>query len=162
MKVGEIMSAAPSACGPDDNLRSVARIMWDQDCGSVPVVDAENRVIGMITDRDICMAAMHTGRTLEECDVASTMTRTPQTCRRDDAMEQAERVMSEHKVRRLPVVEADGTLCGVISLNDIALATSRNVRQQSAAGAARTLTETLAAISEHRPNPGSAAAAGGH
>lgn len=158
MKVGEIMSRALYTCRPEDSLRSVARILWDHDCGSVPVTDEQNRVIGMITDRDICMAALHTGRPLDDCDVASTMSREPYTCRRDDSMEQAERIMSEHKVRRLPVVEADGTLCGFISLNDIALATSRSARQQGTA-AARTLSETLASISEHRPNPGSAAEA---
>jgi CBS domain-containing protein len=95
--------------------------MWDNDCGCVPVQDTEGRVIGMITDRDICMAAYLQGGSLRALQVSSAMAKQAFTCRGDDTVAQAEAIMREHQVRRLPVLDSNGHLAGILSLNDIAI-----------------------------------------
>jgi CBS domain-containing protein len=154
MRVEELMSPQPATCLPDHDLGCAAKLMWDGDFGCVPVVDGEGKVVGMITDRDITMAALHQGRCLSEIPVSSAMSRDVLTCRPDDDVEDAERRMSERQVRRLPVIGKDGRCVGVLSLNDLATATTRarNAKKVSAADVA----STLAAVSRHRQADGGA------
>jgi CBS domain-containing protein len=121
MKVSQIMKHAVRCCDPNDSLEIAARLMWENDCGCVPVRDSDGRVIGMITDRDVCMAALFQGGTLRSLKVSSAMAKQVLTCGLDDTIATAEAIMREHQVRRLPVVDGDGHLAGIISLNDIAL-----------------------------------------
>lgn len=120
MKVQELMSTDVETCRPDDTLNRAAQIMWEHDCGVVPIVDAESRVVGMITDRDICMAAYTQGRPLSEIAVSSACSRRVLTCKLDDSLKAVESLMRNAKVRRLPVVDREGKLYGVISLGDLA------------------------------------------
>lgn len=94
--------------------------MRDRDCGSIVVVDEHRRPIAVLTDRDICLAALRTGRPLAAIDVQSAMSKRLFTCRIGDTIEQAEQTMSLHQVRRLPVVDARGQLVGLLALDDIA------------------------------------------
>ena len=122
MKIDKLIVKSVRTCYPEDDLRAPARAMWEADCGCIPVVDSWSRVIGMITDRDICMAAYTQGRTLQEIQVQSVMSKSVVACTNTDSLEQAEELMRRNKVRRLPVLDAEKKLVGLLTLNDIARA----------------------------------------
>lgn len=119
MNVQDVMTRTPRACRSDDTLAHAAGILWDQDCGAVPVVDGEGQAIGIVTDRDCCMAALTRGRRLEEMSVGSAMAKTLFTVRADAKVGDALSAMQRHRVRRLPVVDASGGLCGIVSMADL-------------------------------------------
>jgi CBS domain-containing protein len=120
IRVGRLMSRDPRTCGPNDSSSRAAQIMWDNDCGCVPVVDAEGRAIGMITDRDICMAAFTRGKLLADIPISTVFSPNVVTVHEDQSVEAAEVTMRAHQVRRVPVVDAEGRPVGVLSLNDLA------------------------------------------
>lgn len=122
IEVRDLMETDVRSCRPEDALSEPARIMWERDCGCVPVVasDGSNRVIGMITDRDICMATYTSGRRLAELRVSDCMSRGVRSVRPDDPVAEAERVMRDAQLRRLPVTDERGHLLGILSLADIA------------------------------------------
>jgi len=124
--------------------------MWEHDCGVIPVVNGDN-VVGMITDRDCCMAAYTKGGRLDEIPVEEVMARDVKSCAPGDAIARAEERMSRNQIRRIPVL-ADGKLAGIVSMNDIALAADRGQANPAE------LAETLAAICHHRDEPQSLAA----
>ena len=151
MKVEQLMARSVRACRPDDTLNTAAEIMWENDCGCVPVVDVGNHVVGMVTDRDVCMAAYIQGRRLNEMRVSSAMSREVFSCKFDDAIAAAEEVLRVHAVRRLPVVDESGVLVGILSMNDIACEAERERRQKGK----RQITSdevamTLGAVCGHR------------
>jgi CBS domain-containing protein len=102
-------------------MAEAARIMWEHDCGIVPVVDAEGRPVGIVTDRDLCMAAYTRNEPLSRMPVRDVMAREIHCCRTDDDESAVHAAMRAYQVRRLPVVDADGRLQGIVSLNDLAL-----------------------------------------
>lgn len=120
MKVRDLMTTAVKYCEPYNTLNSAAHLMWENDIGCVPIVDNERRVIGMLTDRDICMAAFLQGVALTGSVVTSAMSKEVFSCSPDDDISTAERIMHDRQVRRLPVIDFNGRLVGIISLNDIA------------------------------------------
>ena len=120
IRVGRLMSYDPRTCGPDDSASHAAQIMWDNDCGCVPVVDADGKVIGMITDRDICMAAFTRGKPLADISVSSIFSRHVVSVHEDDSVETAEAAMRSHRIRRVPVVDWKGRPVGILSINDLA------------------------------------------
>jgi len=120
MRVEQLMTRDVRTCGPEDSLAAAAQAMWERDCGCVPVVDPERKVLGMVTDRDICMAAWIKGRNLHEIGVREVMSEEVIACRIDEAAELAEALMREYGVRRLPVVDLEGKLAGLLSLADLA------------------------------------------
>jgi hypothetical protein len=93
--------------------------MWERRCGCVPVLDDGDQVVGLLTDRDICMAAYTQGRRIDDIAVTTAMSRPVWTCAASASVEEAEDLMMAHGVRRLVVVD-DGRLQGVVSLDDIA------------------------------------------
>jgi CBS domain-containing protein len=119
MRVREIMNPAVEACGPADNLSTAAGIMWRNDCGVVPVVDEARRVTGVITDRDICMAVATRDRLAARITVGELQSGRLHACGPGDDVRAALRVMEENQVRRLPVVDGDGALVGMLSLHDV-------------------------------------------
>lgn len=121
MKVKEIMTANPKACTLTDKLADAARLMWDADCGIVPVVAESGKVVGLITDRDICMAAMTKGRNESSIAVEDAISGKLFACKPDDDIHTALNMMRENRVRRLPVIAADGKLEGLLSMNDVVL-----------------------------------------
>ena len=120
MNVEKLMIREIHTCRPETSLNEAAREMWQGDCGVLPVVDAEQRVVGMITDRDAFMGAFLQGRPLPDLAVGNSMAREVFSCRPTDTVDDVIRSMGEHRVRRLPVVDAHGELLGIVSLNDIA------------------------------------------
>jgi len=118
LSVQQIMTDAVSTCSPEESLNAAARQMWEHDCGAVPVVDG-GTVVGIITDRDICMAAYTQGRLLAAITIQDVMARHVHACRSNDTLERAASLMAEAQVRRLPVVDAEQRLLGMVSMADI-------------------------------------------
>ncbi len=151
MKVEQLMTSDVKTCLPLDTLNRAAQLMWENDCGCIPVIDGEARVIGVLTDRDICMAAYTQGKTLGELPVVSAMSKELFSCGSRDMVAAAEKVMRANQIRRLPVVDSDGHLVGLLSLSDIA----RAARPESKAKGKKDVgndevAATLEAISERR------------
>lgn len=121
MKVKEVMTSEAKACDLNASLAEAAQLMWDHDCGIVPVVKDGRTVVGLITDRDICMAAAIKERNPSAISVEEVMTGKVYSTTPDDDIHQALVTMREHKVRRLPVVDSEGDLKGILSMNDIVL-----------------------------------------
>jgi len=132
VKVKDVMAASVRTCFTSDSLATAAQLMWEHDCGCVPVLNEHGQVVGMLTDRDICMAAFFHGAPIDGIKVSSVMSRQLFDCASDDDLSAAERIMRDEKVRRLPVLNKEGRLVGLISLSDIA----RQANEEFARGAA--------------------------
>jgi len=121
MKTEELMTRDVKCCRPESSLSEAAALMWDNDCGALPVVDNERRVMGMITDRDIAIAAATRGRPATNINVGEVMSGNVYACALNEDINSALKTMSREKVRRLPVIGANGRLAGILSINDIVL-----------------------------------------
>lgn len=142
MKVQDIMTRDVRSCRPEMNLAEVVKLMWELDCGVLPVVKADGRIAGIITDRDICIAIATRGQTADRIGVRDVTGGKVSTCRPEDDVSTALQTMKTQKVRRLPVVDAEGRLKGILSLNDVVM--------RSGAAPATDIVSTLASICEHR------------
>ncbi len=132
MKVKDLMSSRVKCSAAFETLKTAAQTMWDNDIGCVPVVDNGGRAIGMLTDRDVCMAAYLQNLPLSAALVTSAMSRELFTCAPDDEIAAAERLMREKQVHRLPVVDTQGRPIGILSLNDIAREGEREAEAKKA------------------------------
>lgn len=121
MKVKDVMTGGPKACAPRANLAEAAALMWENDCGILPVVADGGQVVGMITDRDICFGAATQNRAPSEIAVGDVITGKVYACGPEDDIHEALKTMRQERVRRLPVVGEDETLLGILSMNDVAL-----------------------------------------
>jgi CBS-domain-containing membrane protein len=120
MKVKDLQTSDVQTCGPDTNLAAAAQLMWECDCGVVPVVDENRSLLGMITDRDICIATTTRSAAPADIQVRSVMTTgTVYSCRPEEDVRGALKMMGTHRIRRLPVVDGQNKLVGIVSLNDI-------------------------------------------
>ena len=151
MIVDHLMTRDTETCTPDANLAHAAMIMWRRDCGIVPVLERpEGRLIGLITDRDICMATATQHLQPDSIAVESIMNRTIFSCSPTDSVRVALHKMAEYQVRRLPVVDKEGRLQGIVSLNDLILAAERNGRGAEELLSYTDVVGTLKAVSAHR------------
>ena len=129
MRVEDLMTKQVQSCGPDDSLEHAAQLMWHHNCGCLPVCTGDgngaNRTVGMITDRDICMSALFQRRALRELRVSDAMAQQVLTCHSGDTLGHAEKVMRGGQIRRLPVLDDEGSLIGMISLADLAREAAR-------------------------------------
>lgn len=148
MQVEQWMTRKPRTCRPESSMDEAAFLMWTGDCGTLPVVDADHRLVGMITDRDLCMGAHFQGKPLQELQVRNSMSRSVFSCRTTDQIEEVLRCMGDHRVRRVPILDRESKLVGILSLNDLA----RHLMALEVGGERERLTkrliETLAAICE--------------
>jgi CBS domain-containing protein len=119
MKIQEIMTPNPACCGPETNLREVARLMVDHDCGEIPVV-RDGRPIGVITDRDIAARAVAAGRNPLEMKASDLMSSPVITVSPSTDVDECCETMEEHQIRRVPVIDEHGSCCGMVSQADIA------------------------------------------
>lgn len=150
MKVKEIMTVNPRACTLTNSLADAAGLMWDNDCGILPVVAEGGKVVGLVTDRDICMAGTLKGRELANIAVADVISGKVFSCKPDDDVHTALKKMQENKVRRLPVVAADGTLEGVLSMNDVVLKAEEAKEKQAPELSYSDVVNTYKSICQHR------------
>jgi CBS domain-containing protein len=147
--VASVMTRAVASCSGNDTLHRAAQIMWERDCGAVPVVDAEGRAVGVVTDRDLCMAAYTRGRPLAAISVASLLSGKLHTCVPSTSLDEAIARMRFERVRRLVVVDPrDQRLVGMLSLADLARHLSALAPSRREAG--RALSQLLASLSERR------------
>lgn len=123
MKAMELMTASPCCASTTDTLADVARHMRDHDCGSVPVID-HGSIVGMVTDRDLAIRALADGRGADT-KVVEVMTSSPSCCSADAEVRDVEKLMADKQVRRVPVVDGDRRVVGIISQADLARAASR-------------------------------------
>jgi CBS domain-containing protein len=121
MKVAEVMTKDVQSCTPETNLATAALQMWDGDCGTLPVVDDVGYVIGMITDRDICIAAATRHQDISELKVGEVATGEVQSCTPETNVRDALKTFAQARVRRLPVIDEDHKLRGILSMNDLVL-----------------------------------------
>jgi len=148
MKVKDVMTPDARAIWITQSLAAAAKEMWENDCGVLPIIKDDRKVVGMLTDRDICMAAAMRDRTPSGISVAEVMSAAIFSTTPEDDVAQALRLMREHKIRRLPVLNADGELEGILSMNDIVLkAKARNGKKPEIEYA--DVVKTYQAICEH-------------
>jgi CBS domain-containing protein len=157
MRIEDVMTRNPSFCGPEATAADAARIMWERDCGFVPVLDAQRIPIGVVTDRDLCMAAYTRGKTLHEIPVRSVMSTHVRTCMRSASVGSVEELMAEAQVRRIPVVDEAGGLVGIVALSDLARGRSRTAKDRVSEHIFADVAKTLVAIT--RPPVGSSISA---
>jgi len=121
MKVKDVMTPEAKAIWLTESLADAARLMWENDCGMLPIIKDGRKVVGLITDRDICMAAAMRDRNPSGISVEEVMTGQVYAVNAEDNVEQALQQMQQHQVRRLPVINPEGELEGILSMNDIVL-----------------------------------------
>lgn len=146
MRARELMSYPAVTCHVNDSLDVAARLMWEHDCGAIPVVDDGGKLKSMITDRDICMAAYTQGKPLYELLVNIAMSPHVYSAGPEVPAQDIERLMAQHQVRRIPIVDEHGAPIGVVSMADLA---REAVRPGAHVPQAR-LTQTLATIDRPR------------
>lgn len=144
MKVSKLMHRDVVTCRAVEYLDVPAQLMWEHDIGCVPVLDDEGHVTGMITDRDICMAAYTQGLPVRSIPVSQAMSRHVFSCTPDDTLDEVERTMRQQQIRRMPVIDGQNHPIGIVTLNDIARAS------QGDGITAKEVATTLAAIGAPR------------
>jgi CBS domain-containing protein len=122
MNVQSVMTPDPACCTAATPLRDVARMMLDNDCGQIPVVDESQRPIGVVTDRDITVRIVAEGRDSNAATAADAMTGPARTVRTDTSLADCVCLMEADQIRRVPVVDSEGRLAGIVAIADLALA----------------------------------------
>jgi len=152
MKVEQLMTKEVVTCRPEESLNDAARIMWERDCGFVPITASREseRVVGVVTDRDICMAAFRRGLPLKEIPIGEVMSTGIRMCKPSQDLDAAESILREAHIHRLPVIGDDDRLLGVISLADIAREAARNASVVRRSVTTEEVGTTLAGIREPR------------
>jgi CBS domain-containing protein len=155
MKVKELMTPDAKAIWLTESLADAARLMWENDCGVLPIIKDGRKVIGLITDRDVCMASAMRDRNPSAISVEEVMTGQVYAVNPEENIDQALQLMQQHQIRRLPVIDPEGELQGILSMNDIVL----HAKPNAAAGDSidyGDVVKTYQAICQH-PLPTAAA-----
>ena len=162
MKVEQLMTREVKVCSDSDTLNRAAELMWESDCGCIPIIrgNGDGSVVGVVTDRDIAMAAYTQGKQLWAIPVTQAMAHKVIACHANDGVSQAEALMRDNQVRRLPVLDQNEHLVGLLSLNDVA----REAQRQASTGKRAEVTEdavaeTLATVCQPRSSREMAVAA---
>ena len=143
MRVCDLMSHCVITCSDRSTLADAARLMWEHDVGFLPVIGSTDaKMAGVITDRDICMAAWLQRRPLADIPVRSAMSQQVAICHPDQDIFEAEKVMRKIQVHRLPVTTREGALLGILSITDMA----RRGARESDERLEENVAETLAAV----------------
>jgi CBS domain-containing protein len=123
MKIRQAMTPNPVTCIPSDTAQKAAQLMRDNNVGSLPVVSDHDslRLLGMITDRDLCISFVADGLDSKSLTIERFISASPVTCREGENLDAAERAMQEHQIRRIPVIDGDGRCIGIVSQADMAL-----------------------------------------
>ena len=155
MPIQDVMSTRVVSCRFETPLNDVAGMMWEYDCGAIPVLGNDGRLAGMITDRDICMAAYTQGRPLHALHAGQAMSKEAFSCRPTDEVDAALRVMTDRMVRRVPIVNGDRQLVGMLSLADVAryAVAKKDALQQKVVHALTTICQPRPHASQQQPPP---------
>lgn len=129
MKVKDIMTPSAVSCSPETNVGAAVEYMWNRNCGMLPVVDANQKLVGVVTDRDICIALGTRNRLPGDLTVGEIATTEAFTCKPNDDIHEALETMAKKQVRRLPVVDKEGVSQGILSMDDIVLHADQNKLQ---------------------------------
>ncbi len=141
-KCGDVMTGDPACCLPGDTVERAAQLMRGEDVGPVPVVSDHQtkKLVGIVTDRDLALKVVAEARDAKVTRVEDVMTKGVVACRAEDALQEALDAMAEHRVRRIPVVDADDRIVGIIAQADVATRaperTAEVVEEISRSGAA--------------------------
>jgi CBS domain-containing protein len=154
MKVTYAMTPEPQCCEPETNLAAAAEMLWTKDCGVLPVVE-DGKLVGILTDRDICIALGTRHKCADEMVVREVATLDVHTCSAEDDVQAAMEIMRRERIRRLPVVDQEGRVEGLLALNDLVLAVDRT----HGAITYEAVINTLKTISEHVSRKPAASAA---
>lgn len=148
MQVKDVMTPDPACCTADTSLQEVAKLMVDHDCGEIPVVDSKGtkQPIGVITDRDIVVRSVAKGNNPLDLTAADCLSKPCVTVTPEMSIEECGNILETNKIRRVPVVDKSGDICGIVAVADIALRAGGNVT-----------TEVVKEVSE----PGASASAAG-
>jgi CBS domain-containing protein len=119
MKVLQVMTKQPAYCGPETNLASAIEILWNRDCGVLPIVDSQGKVVGLVTDRDVCIALGTRNRMPSDMTVSEVSSGRVVACKPDDDLRTALATMAREQVHRLAVLDDAGSLQGVLSISDV-------------------------------------------
>lgn len=152
MKVERIMRREARFASPATDLASAGRLMAEVGCGVLPVIGDAGVVVGVVTDRDLCLALARLDRRPSEVTVSQVMSRDLHTCAVGDDLQRALATMATFRIRRLPVLAADGSLEGILSLDDVALHAHEQVAGELGDVLYADVARTLGAICEH-PTP---------
>jgi CBS domain-containing protein len=128
MKVQQIMTPRPRCCSPDAMLSDAARMMSDTDVGEIPVTGNGLKVLGVITDRDIVVRCVATGGDPRSTTVQSCMTAPALTLTEDASLEECARLMAGQQLRRVPIVDANGVICGIVAQADLEATDARSLK----------------------------------
>jgi CBS domain-containing protein len=150
MKVRDLMTKSAASCRPETNLAAAGALMWETDCGVLPIVDEHRRVVGMITDRDVCIALTTSDRRASTLRVGDVAVSHAVGCGSDADIRSALEMMRAHRVHRLPVVNRAGLLEGIVSLSDIAGQAQKSVGRKQPEVSCKDVVATLHAISTRR------------
>ena len=134
MRVQDVMTKTVASCRSDANLAEATALMWEYNCGLLPVVSDQGNVTGVITDRDICVALGTRDQRACEIKVSDVAYRAAVLCDADDDVRSALKTMAQERVRRLPVVDHEGALVGILSLDDVTLQRAAPRRYRPASG----------------------------
>lgn len=153
MRVADLMTKNVACCHQNEPLSAAAKLMWERDCGALPVLDEQGeRVVGMITDRDICMCTWLRNAAPEAIAISDAMSRALYTCSPDDSISTVEDLMRRNKIRRLPVLDRQGRVVGIISLADIVREVERERGRAQRDVASDEIAVTLATICQPPQN----------
>ena len=132
-KCNEVMTKNPVCCRPDDMVTKVAQLMQSENIGSIPVIENERtqKLVGIVTDRDLVLKIIAKGQDVKSTKVEAVMTRQVVTCRAGDDLLVALDAMAEHQLRRIPIVDNDDKIVGIIAQADVA--TRVNLPEETAA-----------------------------
>jgi CBS domain-containing protein len=121
MKVQDVMMRTPASCSPETNLGAAVEILWNRNCGMLPIIDPQQKVVGVVTDRDLCVALGTRNRLPGDINVSEVASGNVYSCRPEDDIHLALETMGKQKVRRLAVVNKTGALEGILSMDDVVL-----------------------------------------
>lgn len=158
MKVQDVMTSNVKSCRRDASLAEVAAMMWENDCGTLPVLNDAGQVIGMITDRDVAIAVATKDRLAAEIKVNEVISGSLYSCASGEDIRSALKTMQHEKVRRLPVINEDGLLQGILSMNDIVLRAEEAKGKYEPELSYGDTMKTLRAICEHHSQKATAQA----
>jgi CBS domain-containing protein len=162
MKVQDIMTRDVKLCSPDTNLAAATEILWRNNCGTLPVSGSDGKLLGVITDRDICIALGTRNWRASDLAVRDVAIKPVYSCGPDDDVHEALKTMRKHQVRRVPVTHEDGKLAGIVCLDELVLHAEKADSKKQVGISYEDVVNTMKAICEHRaveaPKPATMAA----